>query len=71
MTNKIRLCRVIYHFLAALHVSSYIFVHHQEHLNYITASAIIHVCRCQLLSWERCNCSSNATMITADSDIHV
>jgi len=34
---------------AALHVSSYIFAHHQEHLNCITASGITHVCRCRLL----------------------
>jgi len=32
--------------LAALHVSSDIFAHHQEHLNCITASGITHVCRC-------------------------
>jgi hypothetical protein len=27
-----QLCRVIYYFLVALHVSSEIFAHHQEHL---------------------------------------
>jgi hypothetical protein len=27
-----QLCRIIYYSLAALHVSSDIFVHHQEHL---------------------------------------
>ena len=41
-----QLCRIIYYFLAALHVSSDIFAHHQEHLNCITASGITHVCRC-------------------------
>ena len=35
MTNKIQLCRIIYCSLAALHVSSDIFAHHQEHLNCI------------------------------------
>jgi hypothetical protein len=43
MTNKIQLCRIIYYFLAALHVLSNIFAHHQEHLNCITASGITHV----------------------------
>ena len=47
MTNKIQLCRIIYYSLAALHVSSDIFAHQQEHLNCITASGIKHVCRCQ------------------------
>jgi hypothetical protein len=37
------LCRIIYYSLAALHVSSDIFVNHQEHLNCITASGITHV----------------------------
>jgi hypothetical protein len=37
-----QLCRIIYYFLAALHVSSDIFAHHQEHLNCITASGITH-----------------------------
>jgi len=36
--------------LAALHISSDIFAHHQEHLNFITASGITHVCRCRLVS---------------------
>jgi len=35
MTNKIQQCRIIYCSLAALHVSSNIFAHHQEHLNCI------------------------------------
>jgi len=33
MTKKMQLCRIIYCFLTALHVSSAIFAHHQEHLN--------------------------------------
>ena len=45
-------CRVIYYSLAALHVSSDIFPHYQEHLNCITAPDITHVCRYRLVSWE-------------------
>ena len=52
MTNKMQLCRIIYYPLAALHVSSDIFAHHQEHLNCIAASGITHVCRRRLVSWE-------------------
>jgi hypothetical protein len=33
MTNKMQLCGIIFCSLAALHVSSDIFAHHQEHLN--------------------------------------
>jgi hypothetical protein len=35
MTNKMQPCRLIYCSLTALHVSSGIFPHHQEHLNCI------------------------------------
>jgi hypothetical protein len=35
MTNKMQQCRIIYCSLAALHVSSDIFAHDQEHLNCI------------------------------------
>jgi len=35
MANKMQLCRIIYCSLTALHVSSDIFAHHQEHLNCI------------------------------------
>jgi len=55
MTNKTQPCRIIYYSLAALHVSSDIFAHHQEHLNCITASGITHVCRCQLAATYVCN----------------
>jgi len=51
MTEKMQLCRIIYYSLAALHVSNYIFAHHQEHLKCIAASDIRHVCRCRLVSW--------------------
>jgi len=47
-----QLCRIVYYSVAGLHVSRNIFAHHQEHLNCITASGIIHVCRCRLVSWE-------------------
>ena len=33
MTKKMQQCRIIYCFLAALHVSRDIFAHHQEHIN--------------------------------------
>jgi hypothetical protein len=52
MPNKMQLCKIIYYSLAAVHVSSDIFAHHQEHLNCIIASGIAHVCRCRLVSWE-------------------
>ena len=35
MTNKMQLCRIIYCSLSALHVSSDIIAHHQEHLDCI------------------------------------
>jgi hypothetical protein len=35
MTNKMQLCRIIYYSLTALHVSTDILAHHQEHLNCI------------------------------------
>jgi len=42
MANKVQLCRIIHYSLAALHVSSDIFAHNQEHLNCITVSGITH-----------------------------
>jgi hypothetical protein len=36
-----QLCRIIYYFLAAVHVSSNIFAHHQEHLNFIIAYMLL------------------------------
>ena len=35
MTNNVQHCRIVYFTLAALHVSSDTFAHHQEHLNCI------------------------------------
>jgi len=44
MTNRMQLCGTIYCPLIALHVSSDIFAHHQELLNYIfTASGNTYV----------------------------
>jgi len=63
MTNKMpQVCGIIYYSLAALHVSSDIFAHHQEHLNCITASGITHVCRCQLAATYVCNTISCNTV---------
>jgi hypothetical protein len=45
--QKMQLCWIIYYSLAAKHVSNDIFVHHQEHLNCITAFGITNVCRCR------------------------
>jgi len=47
---------IIYYSLAALHVSSDIFAHHQEHLNFIAASGITHVCRSHDTSRQRHTC---------------
>jgi len=38
-----QLCRIFYCSLTALHVSSDIFAHHQEHLNCMYSFSIIHV----------------------------
>jgi hypothetical protein len=54
MTNKMQLCRIIYYSLAALHVSSDIFAHHQEHLNCITAVGITHIYA--TANWQRHTC---------------
>jgi len=57
-----QMCRIIYHSLVALHVSSNIFAHYKEHLNCITASGITHVCRCQLAATCVCNTRSCNTV---------
>jgi len=49
MTNKMQLYGIIYYSLAAVHVSSDIFAHHQEHLDCIAASGITYVYRCRLV----------------------
>jgi len=48
-----QLSRIIYYSFAAVHVSSNIFAHHQEHLNSITASGITHYVAA---SWQRHTC---------------
>jgi len=58
MTNKMQLCRTIYCSLTALHVSSDIFAHHQEHLN------------CNYSFWFYSRVSWSAAVMTeADHDI--
>ena len=71
MTNKVQLCRIIYYFLAALHVSSDIFAHHQEHLKCITASGITHVMSLPAGIMGVLEMSSTSPMIPAGSDIRV
>jgi len=69
-----QLCRIIYYSLSALHVSSDIFAHHQEHLNCITASGITHVCRYRLVSWEcwrECWNWLEVTFLTGAQDSHL
>jgi len=61
-----QLCGIIYHSLAAVHVSRDIFAHHQEQLNCITTSGIIHVCCCRLVIM-----GVLELMIPAGSDIRV
>jgi hypothetical protein len=54
MTNKMQLCRIIYYSLAALHASSDIFAHHQEHINCITV-LVLHTYFAA--SWQRHTCA--------------
>jgi len=62
-----QMCRIIYYSLAALHVLSDIFAHHQEHLNCITASGITRM----LLPAGITGMLANMPMIPAGSDICV
>jgi hypothetical protein len=48
---QLRVYRLIYYSLSALHVSGDVFAHHREHLTVFTASGNIHQCRCRLVSW--------------------
>ena len=57
MTNKMQLCRIIYFSLTALHVSSDIFSHHQEHLD----------CNYDFCFYSRASLSA-ATMAVVDND---
>jgi len=57
MTNKMHICRIIYCSLIALHVSSDIYAHHQEHPN------------CSYSFWFYLRASlSAAAMTAADND---
>ena len=51
VTKKMQLCRLIYYPWSALHVSSEIFTHYQEHLTVFTVSGSIHPSSCRLVSW--------------------
>jgi len=55
MTNKMQQCRKIYCSLAALHVLSDVFTHHQEHLNCIYSLWYYTRESCWLVSWESWN----------------
>jgi len=80
MTNKMQLCRIIDYSLAALHVSSDIFAHHQEHLICIYSfwyytRMLLQVGNMgelerqfQLESW---NVSSNSPMLPTGSNMRV
>ena len=59
-TNKMQMCRIIYCSLTALHVSSDIFAHHQEHLNCNYSFRFY-----SRVSW---SISSYSTMTAADHD---
>ena len=53
------LCRLIYYSKSALHVSGYVFAHHQEHLTVFTVSGSVHPSCCRLVSWMSWNCKAN------------
>jgi len=63
MTNRMQLSRIIYYFLAALHVLSDIFAHHQEHL---TVLQLLLLYKYVAADW--CH---GSPMIPAGSDIRV
>jgi len=48
--NKMQLCRLIYYYKSALHVSGDVFAHHQEHLTVFTVSGSVHTNCCRLVS---------------------
>jgi len=57
MTNKMQIFGLLICTLSALHVSGDVYAHHQEHLTVVTASDIVHLCCCRLVSWTRWNVS--------------
>jgi len=54
---ELQLCRIIYYSLTALHVSSDIFTHHQEHLNCFYSFWYYTRMSLPLVSWECWNCN--------------
>jgi len=60
VTNKMKLCRLIYYSKSALRVSGDVFAHHQEHLTVFTVSGSIHQFRCRLVSWMSFNLSKTS-----------
>ena len=55
MTNKMQLCRLIDCSLTALHVSSDIFAHNQEHINCIYSVWYYKRMSCRPVSWASWN----------------
>jgi len=50
MTNNIQFFGLFICTQSALHVPGDVFAHHQEHLTVFTASDIVHLCCCRLVS---------------------
>jgi len=50
-----QLYSLIYYSMSALHVSGYVFAHHQERLTVFTVSGSIHPSGYRLVSWLSCN----------------
>ena len=50
------LYRLIYYSKSAVHVSGYVFAHHQKHLTVFTVSGSVHPSCCWLVSWMIWNC---------------
>jgi hypothetical protein len=71
MTNKMKLCRLIYYSLAALHVSRDILAHHQEHLNCITASGITVWMLLMISKYIPRNMYSNQGIINYPTHLHL
>jgi hypothetical protein len=47
---------LIYYSKSALHISGYVFDHHQEHLTVFRVSGSVHPSCCRLVSWMSWNC---------------
>ena len=68
MTNKMQLCRIIFCSLTAVHVSSDIFAHHQEHLNCIYSFWYYTRMSCRPVSWEIWNWQVSSNSLDAPDD---